>query len=402
MQRFVQNGHCTAPGESQLSDHQARCLDALFTVFVELLGMIFTAGAKVHEDKQVDVQERSQAKQANQMDEEEEDDTDSASECSMVDTRRVSSSVWGGSQDWREIYSEWLATEIMMRKKGMCDVNEETKDEFRSLIYYIYRSKDRGLVIEAIKGVMGKVWKWVKEHLDDWGLPGAATVEELLQAVREDINDLEGREELSRFLRVMLRDETVVGFLRRVRDVSGVSKEGQLCGKMARFDVHFGVVCVSCDVKPIVGSRFVNVSRQNFNLCADCYYKSDIAQNDMQFRECRYVWESILPGFCAPPAKLAVGDRGPRVKFLHKVLMDMDIMTKEIYPGKMGCFGENTKAAVRRFQKVQGLEGRCEDGVYDTVTAERLESVVEGREVQTSGKARSHQSLADECTAMSD
>lgn len=360
--------------------------------------MVFAAGAKAREGELVDMQDEPHA---NHMDDEE-DDADSTSECSMVDTRRVSTNTWDGLHDWREPCSEWLATEIMMRKKGIWGVNKETKDEFRRLVCFMYRSKERGLVIEAIKGVAGKVWKWVNEHLDDWGVPGVATVEKLVQTVREDMDDMEGREEVSRFLRVMLRDENIVGFLRRIRDVSGVSRERRLCGKMARFDIHFGVVCVSCDAMPIVGSRFMNVSRQNFNLCADCYYKSDIAQNDMQFKECRYVWESTLPGQCVPPAELAVGDRGPRVKFLHKVLMDVNAMTEEIYPGRMGSFGENTRAALRRFQKVQGLEGRCEDGVYDTITAERLEDVVERRKVQIIGTTGSHQSSNDECTAMSD
>lgn len=359
--------------------------------------MICTVGAKANDANPI---ERLEPMLPKHNSEGEDSGVDSLTESSMVDTYHVNFPFQGGMHSLREPCSEWLATEMMMAKKGVFGVSEETKNEFRKLVCSIYASKERRIVIEAMKGVVGKAWKWVNECLDDQGLPQSDIVEELVEDVRRNVHDVEGGEEVCSFLKAMLRDETVVGFLRRVRDAGGMSKD-RLCGKMARFDIHYGVVCVSCDAKPIVGSRFVNVSRQNFNMCADCYYKSDVAQNEMQFRECRYVWESTLPGFCVPPAELAVGDRGPRVKFLHKILLDVGAMTQEIYPGKMGCFGENTRAAVRNFQREQGLEGRCRDGIYDLVTAERMENIIEGKEVQNVGPMKSQSSIG-ECTDMSD
>lgn len=145
--------------------------------------------------------------------------------------------------------------------------------------------------------------------------------------------------------------------------------------KWRSFDVHFGTTCAMCTTSPIIGVRYMNVRRKNINLCEKCYANNEVAQNEMTFQRCRWVWECVEPGKEVPSGGLKRGDQGPRVKFLHKVLMDVGVMGGGLMPGKLRFYGENTRITVEELQRWLGVKG-CEPGVYDDATAQALEKWV--------------------------
>lgn len=275
-------------------------------------------------------------------------------------------------------------------KKHVTSVSPEVKVSFKKLVRYIKKEEDTGAIVSALKDNLPTFRKWLVSDLGDEGLPEGMSVDVIVIALHEDLLPKVGERTTSRvtsFVRTALVDEGVVAILRKLRSLGPMPWENGFTfsriGKQGPrgFDVHHKIQCTSCGMRPIVGSRFKCTNRKNFNLCTNCHGNEQVAKEGMKFTECKYVWENVLVDVRVPPAPLKIGNRGPRVKFLHKVLTDEGYMNESMYLRQMGLFSTETQAAVKQFQQEQDLGSSAEDGVYDEITANCLENMVETRDM---------------------
>ncbi|CDF32394.1 unnamed protein product [Chondrus crispus] len=283
-------------------------------------------------------------------------------------------------------------------KKHATSVSPEVKVSFKKLVRYIKKEEDTGAIVSALKDNLPTFRKWLVSDLGDQGFPEEISIHVIVTALHEDLLPKVGEHTTSRitsFVSTALVDEGVVAILRKLRSLGPMPWENGFTfsriGKQGPrgFDVHHKIQCTSCGMRPIVGSRFKCTNRKNFNLCTNCHGNEQVAKEGMKFTECKYVWENVLVDVRVPPAPLKIGDRGPRVKFLHKVLTDAGYMNESMYLRQMGLFSTKTQAAVKQFQQEQGLGSSAEDGNYDEITANCLENMVETRDmnIETSTQA---------------
>ncbi|MER3429207.1 MAG: hypothetical protein C4334_14170 [Pyrinomonas sp.] len=76
-----------------------------------------------------------------------------------------------------------------------------------------------------------------------------------------------------------------------------------------------------------------------------------------------------------PSGNLARGDRGPEVTKLQGLLVDLGHMTREQVATGPGIFGPRTEAAVREFQRANGL---VVTGKFDAATHQAMSRIVSG------------------------
>lgn len=226
----------------------------------------------------------------------------------------------------------------------------------------------------------------LSEALPESGTVSSEVIDGLVSRFDERVRAVFGdsaANAIAHLMRTALRDDPVVDMLRALplTDMASAyeqanSREGGQ-EQSDPFRIHRRVQCDACDKIPIVGTRYRCSNRSNYDLCEECYNNDEVSKENMTFEACEYVWSAELRDEKVPPPPLTLGDRGPRVKFLQKVLTDLGFMNSSMYARRAGVFGRNTRNAVRQFQMEFSLDNSVESGVYDATTAASLLSVVE-------------------------
>lgn len=234
-------------------------------------------------------------------------------------------------------------------RKSAAAVSPEVKIEFKKTVRFVVKSPDRVKIVSALKNAFPILRQWIDTELEEEGLPGPDKVQEVVKEVESSLLAEAGEEattKVTEFMRMALGDEGVVSMLRKIRGMGPMPwEEGFKLSSMTRSRGPHGL-----NDKDGPGSK-----------------------------ERRFAWDSIAADTSVPPAPLTVGNRGPKVKFLHKVLTDLGYMNESMYGRRMGFYGPKTKDAVLQFQREHALNDVCDDGVYDSPTAKHLCDVVEGR-----------------------
>lgn len=277
-------------------------------------------------------------------------------------------------------------------KKCLWSVSPEVKVDFKKLVHHIVKSEHRATIVAALKDAFPLLRGWIGECIGDSGVPDSSEVERILGEIQKSLLESgvenEDVNKITDFLRLVLADDGAVNILRRTKGMEHMPWEQGFVNsvKLRRvrrgFDVHQRIACDACKMKPIIGTRYKSVDRKNYNLCANCYGNESVKKEGIEFKECKYVWESALDTAKVPPAPLRPKERGPKVMFLHKVLTDLGYMNESMYKQHPGFYGDNTMNAVIQFQREKMGDLACMLGIYDESTAESLRNAVDGHDVQ--------------------
>lgn len=263
---------------------------------------------------------------------------------------------------------------------GLANVSEETKRAARDVKDAFVAAENKELIVERMKGIFPGVKEWMMANLGDNTL-GEAAVTELVALVRGGMNDVDDAfvGKVVDLVERGMSDAAVVHMLKFIPwdmpfdlDAHMETREED---RGVGFDVHRRVECDKCGQSPIRGIRYKATNRPNYDLCAACHETR--GEDGMQYREIRYVWQADMPDARVPAPTLVLGDQGPRVAFLQKLLTDLGYMNEGMYRRRVGLYGKNTREAVKQMQREYGLEGATESGVYDATTAASLVSILE-------------------------
>lgn len=310
----------------------------------------------------------------------------------------------------RPFLSSFPSGRIGLRKCAK-SVAPELKKEFRGVVRYVSKSPNRKEIVVALKGASPILREFIEAELETEATPAPEKLQAFVSAVKDSILPKTGEDACTKicgFMDKALADEGVLDILRKGREIGPFPWEKRFHKramlKMKNgprgFNVHHNSECSNCKCKPIVGSRFKCMNKAEFNLCESCHNNEAVNKAGLNFREFKYVWESIVADTNVPPAPLKAGDRGPRVKFLHKVLTDLGFMNEAMYAKRVGFYSPKTESAVQQFQHEQNMNDLCEDGIYDKATAERLEGVVTARSAQPQGSAQAVEPVKPAAVAM--
>lgn len=282
-------------------------------------------------------------------------------------------------------------------KKCLWSVSPQVKMEFKKLVRYVAKSEHRATTVAALGDAFPLVRGCVSECIGDNGTPESGNIEriagEINKGLLESGVENEAASKITDFVRLALADDGVVDILRRTKDMEHMPWEQGFVNsvKLRRlqrgFDVHQRIACDACKMKPIVGTRYKSVDRKSRNLCANCYGNENVKKEGLEYKECKYVWESGLDTARVPPAPLRPKDRGPKVMFLHKVLTDLGYMNESMYKQRPGLYTDNTMNAVMQFQREKVGDSVRKPGIYEENTAESLRNAVEGHDVEMTSAA---------------
>lgn len=145
----------------------------------------------------------------------------------------------------------------------------------------------------------------------------------------------------------------------------------------ARFDVHMAK-CNACNVKTIVGARYLCTNQPWYSLCESCMANGNVDKYGCTFRLVKYPWQVDPNRRKVPYPVIQYGSQGIEVMMLQKILTDLGYMTPYMYDQLVGTYGSNTYYAVIDFRRAYGLPGY---DYYDEAMAACLERVIK-REVR--------------------
>lgn len=259
-------------------------------------------------------------------------------------------------------------------------VDQETRVLFKKSASAIKKSKQRKQLLNGLKDATPALREFITD-LPDEGMPSAERVKVLVNAVETSIDgvDDEVDPKIIAFIDKACTDPALVDCLRQVKDVHIMPWEPGFIKRASTargFDVH-QVACCGCQKHPIVGIRYESQA-DGYNLCEKCRQMPNLMQG-RSFVPRKFIWEKNYEGLTVPPPPITTGDRGNKVKFLHKVLTDLGFMNSSMYNRRPGLFAHNTQRAVAAFQAENNINGA--PGVYDEATANRMKQIIDERDL---------------------